>query len=216
MTQYVSRFIPNYATITAPLRLLMRQDTPWKWEQEEQRALTELKEVLVGDQVMSYFDPKKKTKIIVDASPVGLGGLLLQEGKVSYASRTLSDIESRYFQIEREMLAVVWIVEHFHLYVCGAQFSVMTDHEPLIGIFRNHKQASARIQRWKLRLMPHNCKLVYRPGRDAENPADFMSRHPSSKPVEQNVAEDYVHFVCNNAVPKAMTLEEIKQATKAE
>ena len=41
-----------------------------------------------------------------------------------------------------------------------------------------------------------------------------MSRHPSSKPVEQNVAEDYVHFVCNNAVPKAMTLKEIKQATK--
>ena len=154
---------------------------------------------------MSYFDPKKKTKIIVDASPVGLGGLLLQEGKVSI-----------YFQIEREMLAVVWVVEHFHLYVYGAQFSVITDHEPLIGIFRNHKQASARIERWKLRLMPYNCKRVYRPGRDAENPADFMSRHPSSKPVEQNVAEDYVHFVCNNAVPKAMTLEEIKQATKAE
>ena len=41
-----------------------------------------------------------------------------------------------------------------------------------------------------------------------------MSRHPSVKPVEQNLAEDYVNFVCNNAVPKAMTLEEIKQATK--
>ena len=108
MTQYVSRFISNYATITAPLRLLTRQDTPWKREQEEQRALAELKEVLVGDQVTSYFDPKKKTEIIVDASPVGLGGLLLQEGKVlSYASRALSDIESRYSQTEREMLAVV-------------------------------------------------------------------------------------------------------------
>ena len=62
--------------------------------------------------------------------------------------------------------------------------------------------------------MPYDCKLVYRPGRDAANPADFMSRHPSSKPGEQNVAEDYVHFVCNNAVPKAMKLEEIEQATK--
>ena len=56
MTQYVSRFIPNYATITAPLRFLTRQDTPWKWEQEERKALEELKEVLVGDEVMSYFD----------------------------------------------------------------------------------------------------------------------------------------------------------------
>jgi hypothetical protein len=55
MAQYVSRFIPDYATITTPLRLLTRQDTPWKWEQEEQRALNELKEALVGDQVMLCY-----------------------------------------------------------------------------------------------------------------------------------------------------------------
>ena len=216
MTQYVARFIPNYATITAPLRLLTRQDTPWKWEQAEQRPLNELKEALVGDQVMSYVDPRKQTEIIVDASPVGLGGLLMQDGKViSYASRALSDVESRYSLTERETLAVVWSVEHFHLYVYGTQFSVVTDHKPLIGIFKNHKQTPARIERWKLRLMPYDCKLIYRPGRDAENPADFMSRHPSfSQLDEQNLAEDYVNFVCTNAVPKAMTVEEIKQETK--
>ena len=88
MTQYVSRFIPNYATITAPLRFLTRQDTPWKWEQEEQKALEKLKEALVGDKVIPYFDPPKQTEIIVDARPVGLGGLLEQERKVlTYASR---------------------------------------------------------------------------------------------------------------------------------
>ena len=81
MLQYVSRFIPNYATITTPLRLLTRQDTPWKWKQEEQRALDKLKEALIGDQVMSYFDPRKKTEILVDASPAGLGGLLMQTAK---------------------------------------------------------------------------------------------------------------------------------------
>ena len=47
MAQYVSRFIPHYVTITTPLRLLTRQDTPWKWEQEEQRALDELKTPLL-------------------------------------------------------------------------------------------------------------------------------------------------------------------------
>ena len=165
---------------------------------------------------MPYFDPRKQTEIIVDASPVGLGDLLIQDGKViSYASRALSDVESRYSQTEREMLAVVWGVEHFHLYVYGAQFSVVTDQKPLIGIFKNHKQTSARIERWKLRLMPYDCKLIYRPGRDSENPAGFMSLHPSSSQLdEQNLAEDYVNFVCTNAVPKAMTLEEIKQETK--
>ena len=149
-------------------------------EQEEQKALEELKEPLVEDEVMSYFDLQKQTEIIVDASPVVLDGLLVEEGKVlSYASRELSDVERRYFEAERDMLAVVWAAEHFDLYVYGSQFSIITDHKPLVGIFSNYKQASARIERWKLQLMPYNCKLIYRPGKDAENPADFMCRHPS-------------------------------------
>ena len=218
MKQYVSRFIPNYATITAPLRLLTRQDMPWKWEQEQQKALEELKDALVGDQVTCSFDPRKKTEIIVDASPVGLSGLLTQEGKVlSYASRALSDAERRYSQTEREMLAVVWAAERFHLYVYGAQFSIITDHKPLIGIFSNHKQSSARTERWKLRLMPYDCKLIYRPGKDAENPAYFLSRHPCPSDSElQNLAEDHVNYVCTTAVPKAMTLEDIKRTTKVD
>lgn len=60
--------------------------------------------------------------------------------------------------------------------------------------------------------MPFDCNLIYRPGNDAENPADFISRHPSPSDVDPpNLAEDYVHYVCSNAVPKAMTLEELKQ-----
>ena len=139
----------------------------------------------------------------------------MQEGRVlSYGSRALSDVESRTPK-QREMLAVVWGVEHVHLYVYGTLFSVITDHKPLTGIFKNHNQTSARIERWKLRLMPYDCQLIYRPGRDADNPADFMRRHPSSTvPEEQNLPEDYVNYVCSIAVPKAMTLEEFKQETK--
>ena len=59
---------------------------------------------------MSYFDPRKETEIIVDASPVGLGGLLMQEGKIiTYAIQALSDVESIYSQTEREMLTTVCV-----------------------------------------------------------------------------------------------------------
>ena len=93
--------------------------------------------------------------MIVDASPVGLGGLLAQDGKViSYASRALSDVASRYSQTEREMLAIMWALEHFHLYLYGSEFTIMTDHKPLLGIFDSHKPTSARMDRWKLKLMP--------------------------------------------------------------
>ena len=91
----------------------------------------------------------------------------------------------------------------------------MTDHKPLLGIFNSHKPTSARIDQWKLRLMPYNCHLVYRPGKDAENPADFMSRHPNLQATaERNVADKYVKYVWTNAVPKAMTLQEIQVETK--
>ena len=101
MAQYVSRFIPGYAKITAPLRNLTKQGVEWKWTENEQTALDNLKETLTGDKVMTYFDPGKKMEIVVDASPVGLGGILMQEGKVvSYASRTFSEVEARYSQTE--------------------------------------------------------------------------------------------------------------------
>ena len=99
------------------------------------------------------------------------------------------------------MLAVVWGVELFHLYVYFAQFSVITDHKPIWH--QNHKQTSPRIERWKLRLIPYDCQLLYRLGRDAGNPPDFMSRHPSSTaPEEPNLAEVNVNFVSINAVQR--------------
>ena len=165
---------------------------------------------------MTYFDPKKQTEIIVDASPVGLGGLLMQDGKVvCYASRALSEVERRYSQTEREMLAAVWAPEHFHLYVYGSKFSIITDHKPLLGIFNSNKPTSTRMDRWKLRLMPYHCQLFYRPGKHAENPADFMSRHPEvSGSQVPNLAEEYINYVCHNAVPKAMTLDEVRGETQ--
>ena len=96
MAQYVSRYIPEYATITASLRALTKE-TPWQWSDEQQHVLDKLKDSLTKSHVTSYFSPAQETKVIVDASPVGLGGLLTQDGKViSYASGALSDMESRY------------------------------------------------------------------------------------------------------------------------
>ena len=206
MAQYLARYIPGYADITAPLRALTKEDVTWKWE-----ALDKLKKAFTGNQVMSYFDPSQATEVIVDASPIGLGALLVQNDKViCYASRVLSDVETRYPQTEKEMLGVVWAVEHFHIYLYGAQFTIVTDHQPLLGIFCSHKATSVRIDRWKLRLMPYNYHLVYKSGKDEKNPADFLSRHPScSEPQPDSVVEEYVNYVCTNVVPTTMNLQEI-------
>ncbi len=216
MAQYVSRFIPNYADITEPLRRLTRKDSSWKWEAAEKKSFTNLKTALSSAEVMGYFDPRKETELIVDASPTGLGAILTQDGKVlSYASRALSDVESRYSQTEREMLAVVWSAEHYHLYTYGGTFQIITDHKPLLGIFKSKKPTSVRLERWRIRLMPYNYELLYRPGKDENNPADYISRHPDAKVTfEENIAEDYINYISTNATPKALTLAEIQAETK--
>ena len=76
MANHFSRPIKGYATITQPLRGLTQKDTPWLWTESHNCALHQLKEALTNAPVTTYFDPEKYTKIVVDASPVGLGAIL--------------------------------------------------------------------------------------------------------------------------------------------
>ena len=126
----------------------------------------------------------------------------------------MTDVEQRYSQTDREMLAVVYGVEHYHLYLFGSTFIVVTDHKPLLGILKSRKPATARVERWRLRLMPYEFDLLYRPGKDKRNPADFISRHSHTQSVRDNAGEAYVKFVSKNTVPKTMTFEEIQTATQ--
>lgn len=152
MTNYVKRFIPNYSTITAPLRDLTKNNVNFEWGKNQQESFETLKRDLTSDKVMVYFDATKQTVMIVDASPLGLGALLTQDGKViSYGSQALNDVETRYSQTEKESLAVVWGCEHFHLYLFGNQFKIISDHKPLESIFNNpNSKPPARIERWRL------------------------------------------------------------------
>ena len=137
LVSYCSIFISNMATITDPLGRLTHKDAEWHWGETEEHALQKLKDALTSDAVMAYFDPELDTEIEVDASPVGLAGILTQGGKViAYGSRSLTDVETRYSQTEREALAVVWACEHFDLYVCGNKFKIVTDHKALIYIWK--------------------------------------------------------------------------------
>ena len=162
---------------------------------------------------MNYYDPQKKIELITDASPVGLSGILTQENKVvAYASRALTDTESRYSQTEREALAIVWACEHFDIYLRGSpHFTVLPDHKPLERIWQKSKPP-LRIERWGLRLQPFKLTIQYRPGSD--NPSDYMSRHPTKELNQKpNLAEEYVRFVASESILKAMTLDEVKQGT---
>ena len=62
---------------------------------------------------------------------------------MAYASRALTEVEKRYSQTEKEALVIIWGVEHFHLYLYGNEFTLVTDHKPLEVIYGSRKSISA-------------------------------------------------------------------------
>ena len=86
---------------------------------------------------LRYFDPENSITIECDASGAGIGGALIQDGQpILFVSQALTDTQKHYSNIERELLAVVVIVECLHHYVFGREFTVHTDHLPLVNIFQ--------------------------------------------------------------------------------
>ena len=102
---------------------------------------------------------------------------MIQNGQpVSYASKSLTDTESRYSNIEREMLGVVFALTRFHQYTYGRAVTVVTDHKPLESLNkRNINDCPARLQRMLLRLQCYTFTIVYRPGSKIPVP-DCLSR----------------------------------------
>ena len=219
LVNYMAKFVHNLATLSEPLRRLTRNNAPWVWNDEQEAAFKRLKEELTNTKLMAYFNKDAETEVMVDASPVGLGAILSQRQKngemrpVYYASRTLSDVERRYSQTEKEALAVVWGCERFSLYLVGKRFDLITDHKPLETIYGNARaKPLPRIERWVLRLQPFDFNIKYRKG--SENAADALSRLPVHEEVKRkSMADNYCYMVINNATPAAFTTAEIEQAS---
>ena len=156
LANYNATFIPDFATVAEPLRRF-KKGVRFEFGEEQRKAFTELKKRLSSAEILGYFDKDAKAIIITDASPVGLGAVLIQEQHevkriIRYASKSLSDVEKRYSQTEMEALAIVWACERFHVYLYGIEFEQYTDHKPLETIYSSRSRPCARIERWILRL----------------------------------------------------------------
>ncbi|GFN78567.1 retrovirus-related pol polyprotein from transposon gypsy [Plakobranchus ocellatus] len=106
-----------------------------------------------------------------------MGAALIQEGRpITFASKSMTETESRYANIERELLAVVFALERFHTYVYGKHVTIFSDHKPLENIqYKNLAKAPPRLQRLLLRMQPYNTTVVHKPVKDM-NFADYLSR----------------------------------------
>ena len=135
-----------------------------------------------------------------------------------YASRTLTDVERRYSQTEKEALALVWSCERFHQYLLGRKFALITDHKPLEIIYSTKSKPSARIERWVLRLQPYNFRVQY--VRGCSNIADALSRLPTQDSTSEHAAAkqfvDFVRFITTATAPCAIPIKEIERESETD
>ena len=183
MVNQLGKFSHRLAEISQPLHELLSTKRSWVWGTDQERAFAEVKAELTEPTVLTFYDPQADTKISADASSYWLGAVLLQLNQdawkpVAYASRSMSETERQYAQIEKEVLAVTWVCEKFSDYILGAAES---NHKPLIPILSTKQldKLPPRALRLRLRLARFNYTIEHVPGKLLYT-ADTLSRAPTA------------------------------------
>ena len=187
MVNYYGKFLRNLSTLLHPLHALLKHGTIWHWSHDCDRAFKEVKKKLSEAPVLMHYDPELPIRLAGDASNYGIGAVLShvdnngQEHPIAFVSRTLSQYEKNYSQVEKEALSLIFGIRKFHKYVYGWHFTLVTDHRPLTALFGPKSGvpplAAGHLQRWALLLSSYQYTIEFRPTKAHAN-ADSLSRLP--------------------------------------
>ena len=136
MVNYMGTFIPNLSHHTEPLWAMFKKDNVFHWEEQQTRSFQQVKTLIVKANTtpLRYYDRNLPVTVQADASLRGLGACLIQKHKgedqpIAFASKSLTDAETRYANIERELLAIIFACQRFSTYLLGRSFVAESDHQ---------------------------------------------------------------------------------------
>lgn len=184
---YFRKFVPHYSTLVAPLTDLTRKERAatfnWEtWDQDKEcaewKAFEKLKSKLMQAPVLALPDLRGEFEVHTDASVVGSGGVLIQNGRaLAFTSAKFSKAEYNYATGEQEFLAIIHALKQWRCYLEGSKkVTIVTDHQPLTYL-QTQQGLSRRQARWIEFLSRFNWVIKYKPG--AGNLADAISRNPA-------------------------------------
>ena len=240
---YLSKFIPELSSLRNPLQGLIKKDSEYLWTGTHEQAFQKLKSAVCESTLLSYYDKSKPIFIEVDASGQGLGAVLLQgnvsneelknasqtDGKylkfrnklkpIAFASKSLSEVEQRYSNIERELLGVVWAIQHFNHYTFANKINVISDHKPLQPLFsgKSLTSCSPRTARLLLKVIDRDVSFFYQQG-PSMHLADPLSRLSSDNTEDGNKEEvqGLKVNICDITSVKNVTLDQFKEHTASD
>ena len=178
---YLSKFIPHLSSFRKLLEDLLQNSNEFVWLKVHDEAFKTLKNAIVKDVMLRYFDSNLPIYIETDALKKGIGVVMLQPDvsventshmevsnnlrPVFYASKTLTVTESNYSKIEHKMLGVVFSILHFKHFMYGRQIHIITDHKPLITLFaKNLATTSPRLSHMLIQILDYAVILHHQEG----------------------------------------------------
>lgn len=218
---HLRKFIPQMATIAAPLFALMSEKVHYQWLPIHAEAFQELKDSICRAPALAPFDSTKAIIVQADASQLGMGACMMQGGKlVAAASRQLTVHEQNWAQIEKEMLALTYAAQKFDKFIYGMpEVLFQTDHQPLVSIFKKpiFKITNNRIKKMRLKMLKYQPVVEYIPGKYLYL-ADWLSRDFLKGPVKDDpemveiVHEVTIHLPISNEIKEDFKRETAKDA----
>ena len=172
---YYRRFVENFSRITSPLTRLTQKGVRFEWSDTCEESFQKLKEYLTTAPILALPSGTGGFMVFCDASRVGLGCVLMQNGRViAYASRQLKKHEQNYPTHDLELAAVIFALKIWRHYLYGETCEIYTDHKSLKYIL-DQKDLNLRQRRWVELLKDYDCSILYHPGK-ANVVADALSR----------------------------------------
>ncbi|EFO89563.1 hypothetical protein CRE_22626 [Caenorhabditis remanei] len=207
MAGFFRKFIPKFSEIAEPLTRLTRKELKFTWDSAQQAAFEKLRTALASEPILGFPDYDKPFHIFCDASAVAQGAALMQTRPesekdfygIAYASRTLSDPETRWPAIQVEMGAIIFALRQFKPYICMSKIILHSDHKPLTFLLQKAK-AHDNLSRWLIELQCYDIHIVHIDGKK-NTVADCLSRARENESLEElTELKDIIDF------PICMTL----------
>lgn len=174
LTGYYRKFIQNYGTIAAPLTQLLKKDG-FHWLEAAEKAFHTFKQAMIQALVIVLPNFAKQSVVESDASGMGLGAVLMQNGRpITYYSKALLGQALGHCTYEKELMAIVLLVHQRRNYLLGWWFRIRTDHKSLKYLLEQRISTMDQ-QRWLVKLKGYDYEIEYRPGRE-NLAADALSR----------------------------------------
>jgi hypothetical protein len=174
LTGYYRKFVKNYGKIATPLMALLKNNS-FTWTPATAQAFQTLKMAMCTTPVLSLPDFTKTFVLECDASGKGIGVVLMQEGQpLAFTSKQLSEKNLGKPIYEKEMLAILHVVELWRPYLLGKRFQIKTDHQSLKYFLEQHISSQEK-KKWVTKLFGYDYEIIYKKGKD-NVVADALSR----------------------------------------